>query len=171
MIRPLFNHLRSRIGNNNVKKKDGYSLQLYKIFCSCLKPSTKKTENLRTRRNTSKQQHHYKRGECNSLTTALQRPNLLPDTPAAAKLAARRPCSNQLPPDGPAAANCRQRDLQLQRPRPAPHVPQNLLCPPPCPPGSGPRSPGPSQSADPLLSSPPSSHSLLSPRSPYPNQS
>ena len=127
----------------------------------------------------------------NCRQTALQQPiaaretcsghNSPPDGPAAANcrhtalqqpIAAKETCSGQnSPPDGPAAANCRQRDLQLQRPRPAPHVPQNLLCPPPCPPGSGPRSPGPSQSADPLLSSPPSSHSLLSPRSPYPNQS
>ena len=77
-------------------------MQLYNIFCSCLKPSTKKTENLRTRRKTSKQQHHQKRGECNSLTTALQQ-----------TIAARETCSGQnLPPDGPAAANCRQRDLQ-----------------------------------------------------------
>ena len=59
-------------------------MQLYNIFCSCLKPSTKKTENLRTRRKTPKQQHHQKRGECNSLTTALQQ-----------TIAARETCSGR----------------------------------------------------------------------------
>ena len=77
-------------------------MQLYNIFCSCLKPSTKKTENLRTRRKTSKQQHHQKRGKCNSLTTALQQ-----------TIAARETCSGQLQPERPAAAKTgHQRDLQ-----------------------------------------------------------
>ena len=163
-------------------------MQLYNIFCSCLKPSTKKTENLRTRRKTSKQQHHQKRGECNSLTTALQQTiaaretcsgqNWPPERPAADNcrqkdlqrpIAARETCSGQLPPERPAAAKLAT--IFVQRPRPAPHVPQNLLRPPPCPPGSDPRPPDPSQSADLLPSSLPSSHSLLSPRSPQPNQS
>ena len=73
------------------------------------------------------------------------------------------PPPSLLPPPTLPSTTPGKRPGPLKASSEAPHVLQNLFCPPPCSPGGGPRPPGPSQSADLPLPSLPSSYSLLSP--------